>query len=626
LRRHNFAGAADGVPRHNPFLRFGRAEALEPPMSFAQHQKTYRFALRYWLASPRLFGLLIVARLSSNAVDTLIPLASGRLADSLIADSPIAEPRVLDAPLQALALLLSMVVAFHVLRNILAYSLIYVTTRGMEQLARDAFARVQRFSADWHANAFAGATVRKITRGMWALDQLSETLIFGVVPTATVTTGVMLLLLWRWPPLGGWVLLTLALFLIVSVFLSLYWVSPSGQAFQTLDSALGAQLADSITGNQVVKDFAAEAREDAALAKLARDWRDAGRRNWFRDNTAGLAQTAIMILMQAGLLGFGLLMWSRKALSAGDVVTLMGVQGLLNAYLRDFGQHLRNVQKAVNELEDVVAFSERAPDVREAPQAPQLKVTKGEIVFDAVRFCYPKAAAPLYENLSVAIRAGERVGLVGASGAGKTTFVKLLQRYFDVTGGRILIDGQDIAHVSLESLRCAIGVVAQEPILFHRPLQENIRFGRPSAARGEIMAAARRAHADLFIERLAAGYDTLVGERGVKLSGGERQRVAIARAILANAPVLVLDEATSSLDSVSELHIREAIDELSRGRTTLVIAHRLSTVRRLDRILVFDHGRIVEDGTHDELALRPGGVYRRLFETQSGDAARDAVF
>ena len=611
------------LPRHNSFPIRPAADFQESlVMSVAQHRKTYRFALRYWLATPRLFGAMIAARLLSNVVDTLIPLVSGRLADSLVAPD-----HALEGPLRALALLLSMVVVFHILRNVVTYSLITVTSQAMEQLAREAFARVQRFSADWHANAFAGATVRKITRGVWALDLLGDTLIFGVLPTISVTLGATLLLLWRWPPLGLWVLATLIVFIALSAVLALNWVSPAGQAFQTLDSALGARLADSITGNQVVKDFAAETREDQSFAALVRQWRDAARRNWNRDNTTGVVQTAAMILMQAGLLGYGLVMWSHELLTTGDVVTLMGVQGLLNAYLRDFGQHLRHLQKSVNELEDVVGFAERAPDLHEEPGAHALRVARGEIVFDAVRFSYPKSATPLYENLSVTIRPGERVGLVGASGAGKTTFVKLLQRYFDVTGGRILIDGQDIAEVTLSSLRQSIGLVAQEPILFHRPLRENIAFGRPQAARGEIVEAARRAHADLFIERLAAGYETLVGERGVKLSGGERQRVAIARAILANAPILVLDEATSSLDSVSELHIRAAIEDLSQGRTTLVVAHRLSTVRRLDRILVFERGRIVEDGSHDALLRRPNGVYRRLFETQAGDPApRDVVF
>ena len=301
-------------------------------------------------------------------------------------------------------------------------------------------------------------------------------------------------------------------------------------------------------------------------------------------------------------------------------VSVIGFQGLLNAYLRDFGQHVRNVQKAVNEMEDVVGFDIRAPDIIEAPNARSLCVAAGEIVFEDVSFAYPNSQRPLYQKLTLTIRAGERVGLVGASGAGKTTLVKLLQRYYDIDAGRILVDGQDIALVTLASLRRAIGVVAQEPMLFHRPLGENIAFGRPEAKPSEIKRAARRAHADVFIDRLSGGYGTLVGERGVKLSGGERQRVAIARAILANSPILVLDEATSSLNSVSEHYIRAAIEELSHGRTTLVVAHRLSTVRQLDRILVFAHGRIIEDGPHTDLLRLPNGVYRRLFETQAGAA------
>ena len=310
-------------------------------------------------------------------------------------------------------------------------------------------------------------------------------------------------------------------------------------------------------------------------------------------------------------------------LSSGDVVSLVGVQSLLNGYLRDFGSHVRHFQKCVNDMEDVVLFADATPDVLDAPDAPPLKVGAGRIVFDHVRFRYPNGARPIYDGLDLVIEPGERVGLVGASGAGKSTLVRLLQRAYDIEGGAIRIDEQDIAHVTLASLRRAIGVVAQDPILFHRSLAENIAFGRPSATREAVRAAARRAHADVFIEGLADGYDTLVGERGVKLSGGERQRVAIARAILAGNPILVLDEATSSLDSVSEHHIRAAIEELSRGRTTLVVAHRLSTVQRLDRILVFENGRIVEDGSHADLLRRPGGVYRRLFETQSSGMAID---
>ncbi len=249
--------------------------------------------------------------------------------------------------------------------------------------------------------------------------------------------------------------------------------------------------------------------------------------------------------------------------------------------------------------------------------AAQLNVLAGRIEIENVTFRYDAQAENLYDKLTVHIRAGERVGLVGQSGSGKSTFVKLIQRLYDLNGGRILIDGQDVANVTQESLRKAIGLVPQEAVLFHRSLAENISYGRPNADAAQIEKSAELAHADEFIDRLPLRYETLVGERGIKLSGGERQRVAIARAILAGTPILILDEATSSLDSISESLIRDALDRLTKGRTTLVIAHRLSTVQRLDRILVFDHGRIVEQGTHAELIGKTDGVYRRLFEVQS---------
>jgi ATP-binding cassette, subfamily B, bacterial len=581
-------------------------------MSFSPHLATLRFALRYWLLSPRLFALIFGARLLSNVIDVSIPIASGRLVDSLVDSN-----RGASAPLVALATLIALVIGFHLCRKTFGIALVPLVTTGMEALTRDAFAKVQRFSSDWHANAFAGATVRKISRGMWAFDQLSDTLIFGLLPACLVVLGATATLAFRWPELGLVVALGVAAFLGVAVSLSLGWVAPAGRAHQALDSRVAACLADAITGNPVIRDFAAETREDHAFAQLLREWRNAARVNWYRDSIAEGAQTAVMIAVQAALLGAGVYFWREERLSSGDVVSLIGLQGLLNGYLRDFGSHLRNFQKCVNDMEDVVRFADMAPDVSDAPGAPPLEVRAGRIVFDKVRFRYPNAARCLYDRLDLVIEPGERVGLVGASGAGKSTLVRLLQRAYDLESGFIRIDGRDIAHVTLASLRRAIGIVAQDPILFHRSLAENIAFGRPGATRAEVRAAARRAHADIFVEGLKDGYDTLVGERGVKLSGGERQRVAIARAILADNPILVLDEATSSLDSVSEHHIRAAIEELSRGRTTLVVAHRLSTVQRLDRILVFENGRIVEDGPHAELLRRPGGVYRRLFETQS---------
>jgi ATP-binding cassette subfamily B protein len=263
----------------------------------------------------------------------------------------------------------------------------------------------------------------------------------------------------------------------------------------------------------------------------------------------------------------------------------------------------------------------RPVDISDRADARLLRCERGEIAFRQVTFSYENQPEPLYDDFSLTIKAGEKVGLVGRSGSGKSTFVKLIERLYDIDNGTLAIDGQDIAALTQESLRQAIAIVPQEPILFHRSLAENIAYGRPEATMEEIVHAARRAHADEFINVLPLGYGTLVGERGIKLSGGERQRVALARAFLADAPILVLDEATSSLDSHTEALIQESIHALMQGRTTIVIAHRLSTIRDMDRILVFEKGRIVEDGPHARLMAEKDGRYRALVldETRQGN-------
>jgi ATP-binding cassette, subfamily B, bacterial len=276
------------------------------------------------------------------------------------------------------------------------------------------------------------------------------------------------------------------------------------------------------------------------------------------------------------------------------------------------------LQKSVNDAEELVDLMGATPE-REVARLPAraLPPRAAALAFERVTYGYEGAGTPLFTDLHVAIPAGQKVGLVGRSGSGKTTFVKLIQRLHEVTGGAITLGGVDIAQVPLPMLRRQIALVPQEPILFHRSLAENIAYARPGATSAEVREAALRAGAHEFIARLPKGYCTEVGERGVKLSGGERQRVAIARAFLSNAPVLVMDEATSSLDSEAEARVAEAAERLMEGRTTLVIAHRLSTVERMDRILVFDTGRIVEDGTPAELMAREGGLYRALRERQA---------
>lgn len=586
-------------------------------MSFALFVGVFRFVWRYWTLAPWLFMGVVTARVAATTIDAIVPLAFGWLVDAVTA------PGVRDPwpAARAMALFFGMLGAFQILRAGNDFMLNRLTSGAMLRLVRDAFSKVQRFSADWHANAFAGATVRKITRGMWAFDSLTDVVNYGLMPAVIVVVAVTVTLSLRRPMLGVSVAIGIALFVTLSVSLSVAWIAPANAWAQEYDSRISATLADSISGHPVVAAFAAEAREDARLEQVVQEWRRRTLVAWNRGVATGLIQNSLLLPLQAWIIGWGVWLWSRGLASPGDVAGLMSTQFLLNGYLREIGQHVRNLQRAVNEMEDVVAFDGAEIGVFDHAGARDLVVERGEIVFDQVTFKYDGASAALYENLCLRLRPGERVGLVGRSGSGKSTFVKLIQRLYDLERGRILIDGQDIAQVTQASLRASVGVVAQEPMLFHRSLADNIGYGRPTADLPAVRAAASMAHANGFIAALAKGYDTLVGERGVKLSGGERQRIAIARAILAATPILILDEATSSLDTVSEKLIREAIEKLSHGRTTIVVAHRLSTVRQLDRILVFDQGRIVEDGSHAQLLARPNGVYRRLFDTQA-----DSVF
>jgi ATP-binding cassette subfamily B protein len=477
--------------------------------------------------------------------------------------------------------------------------------------------RVQRFSTDWRANSFAGSTVRKVTRGMWALDLLNDTILMALLPSLMVLLGSMILLGLHWISLGFVIAVGALIYVSMTAVFSTRYIAPAARVSNAWDTKVGGTLADALTCNAVVKSFGAEAREDARLARVISRWRRRVRRTWLRYNYTSTAQLVVLLCLRSSVIGGALLLWIAGRASPGDVTYVLTSYYIIHAYLRDVGMHINNLQRSVNDMEELVAIHDEAIGIADAQGALPIRIDGGRIVFDDVTFHYGGHRTALYDGLSVDIRAGERVGLVGRSGSGKTTFIKLVQRLYDVSGGRILIDGQDIAQATQHSLRSQIAIVQQDPILFHRSLAENIAYGRPGAGMAAIEQAARLANAHEFILRLPKGYGTLVGERGVKLSGGERQRVALARAFLADAPVLILDEATSSLDSESEALIQQAMERLMRGRTSIVIAHRLSTVRSLDRILVFDRGRIVEQGTHATLAARPGGIYRGLFERQA---------
>lgn len=576
-------------------------------------RSVFGFVGRRWLHHRVVFGLCALAMVAATMTDVFMPLYAGDLINAVTVRSTAS----LHAAVIALGIIAALGVAQTALRFVGYRSVVGLTLAMMSEMARDSFYRVQRFASDWHANNFAGAIVRKITRGIWAVDLLNDTILIALLPALAVLAGTSVMLGVKSIAMGSLIAVGALIYVGATVWLQMRYVSPASQLSNRCDTAMGAALADAVSCNAVVKGFAAETREDAILARVVGKWQHRTRRYWYRGNRVGTGQGAALMVLRVAIIGLALYLWWIRRATPGEVATVITAYLIVLGYLRDVGYHIANLQRTVNEMEDMVRMESQPFAIADRPGAMPAQILQGEIVFDRVDFAYGKHVAPLFDDLSVRIASGERVGLVGHSGSGKTSFVKLIQRLHDVTGGEIRIDGQNIARVTQESLRASIAIVAQEPILFHRSLAENIAYGRPDASMAEIENAAMMANAHEFIMRLPSGYRTLVGERGVKLSGGERQRVAIARAFLADAPILILDEATASLDSESEALIQQAVERLMTGRTVIVVAHRLSTVRALDRILVFDQGRIVEQGTHETLTEAHGGIYRRLFERQA---------
>jgi ATP-binding cassette, subfamily B, bacterial len=389
------------------------------------------------------------------------------------------------------------------------------------------------------------------------------------------------------------------------------------------ESQQTAALADAVTNLATIRAFANEKFESELFADKVNEVYTAGRK------------LSIEVLKTEAVSHFQTNAFQVIAVLSGLVaVTQYGAnvsilylvisytQNIVNQ-LWQFSRIIRNVNRSFGDAVEMTEILGITPEIRDAPVTVKSHVKQGAIAFDKVGFFYPEnEKQPLFKNLNLSIAAGEKVGLVGPSGGGKTTITRLLLRFMDIQKGKILIDGQDISKLSLRDLRSKIAYVSQEPILFHRSIADNIRYGNLTASDEEVKAVAKLANADDFIAGLPDGYNTFVGERGVKLSGGQRQRVAVARAMLKNAPILVLDEATSALDSESEVLIQDALWKLMEGRTAIVIAHRLSTIQKMDRIVVLDDGQVVEQGTHKEL-LRRKGTYSRLWAHQSGGFIED---
>lgn len=585
----------------------------------AAWQEIARFTWHYWRPNKWLGGVAALLMLASVSMDAVIPVYTGRIVDAMIGKSVNGAGWTEAWTAFGMFVLLAFLHAVLRLCSMKFWNNFAV--RNMRALIEEGLHKVQRFSSDWHANTFAGGTVRKLTRGMWALDTFEDTLLMGILPAVTIMTGVTVTLTMKLTLVGVSASIMILAYCALSIWMSVSILAPCFKESASADTKVGATLADIIAGNPTVKSFGAEQREDKHFSEVVDGWEMKAMRAWQMSVTADAFRSIFRLMMMASMIAATIWLWHDGKASPGDIVVVITTFLIIGGYLRDIGMHISHLQRSISDMEDVVLFWLRHDDVADVANAEPLVIgtsPRSEMVsFCGVGFKYPNTDKFIYRSMNVKIAAGEKLALVGPSGSGKSTFVKLIQRLYNVTEGQILIGGQDIAGVTMESLRKQVALVPQDPILFHRSLAENIAYGRPQATQEEIEAAAQKAFAHEFIETLPKGYDTLVGERGVKLSGGERQRVAIARAILTDAPILILDEATSSLDSISEHYIQKALEELMKGRTTITIAHRLSTIQKADRILVFDQGCIVEQGSHKELMLNPKSHYKALYEMQA---------
>jgi ATP-binding cassette subfamily B multidrug efflux pump len=569
---------------------------------------------------------LFVAGCCVAFLDSLIPVFIGRIVTLVSTEAPatMVEGAGWELARMALVVLLLRPAA------LLAQNLI------TNQTINGNVTNLIRWQAHWHVvrqswsffqNDFAGRIANRVLQTGGALRE-SVTITVNAVWYILVYGTSALVLLGRTDlrlavPLVAWAV-------VYTVLLTYFVPRMRDRAKQVslARSALSGRIVDSYTNILTVKLFARAGDEDAYVREAVDSHNDRFRHAQRLTTLFSLLLSTVNACLVAATAAVAIALWLDGRIAAGAIAMALPLAWQIVNIAGWVAQSVTSIFEDIGQVQEGILSIAVPHQMTDTANAKDLVVSQGEIRFDDLSFGYGREVGVLHD-LNLVIRPGERVGLVGPSGAGKSTLVNLLLRFFDPEQGRILIDGQDIAHVTQESLRAQIAMVTQDPSLLHRSVRENISYGRPEASEAEIVAAARRAHADDFIRDLEdwhqrRGYDAHVGERGVKLSGGQRQRVALARVILKNAPILILDEATSALDSEAEAAIQEQLADLMTGKTVIAIAHRLSTIARMDRLLILDRGRIVEQGTHAAL-LAKGGVYARLWQRQSGAFLTDEV-
>jgi ATP-binding cassette subfamily B protein len=587
-----------------------RSDSMTPRITTSQWRAAWSLFPYVWQYKRRVlaaFGLLLGAKLANVSV----PLALKEIVDHL------------QDPSVALTLPMVFIVLYGLLRfgntaftEIRDALFARVLQRAMRGVVYDVFRHLHAQSLRFHLERRTGGLAVDIERGARSIRFLINFTLFNIGPTLLEILMVAGVLFAKYDPwFGGITLMTLVVYIGFTVTIT-NWRLKYRRAMNETDANANARAVDSLLNYETVKYFNNEAWEAGRLDRDLKAAEDAAVQSEISLAWLNAGQAAIIAIGVTAMMGLAARGVSDGSMTLGDLV-------LVNAYLIQLfiplnflGTVYREIRNALTDMEKLFGLLQRPPEIADAPGAPELVIRPsppgeggqgggGEVRFENVAFAYDPRR-PILDGIDFVIPAGKKLAVVGASGAGKSTLSRLLFRFFDVSAGRILIDGQDIRSVTQNSLRRAIGMVPQDTVLFNDSLYYNLAYGRPEASRAEVLEAARAAHLDRFIAALPDGLDTVVGERGLKLSGGEKQRVAIARAILKNPPILIFDEATSSLDSATEQAIQEELAAISRDRTTLVIAHRLSTVVDADEILVLEAGRIVERGSHGALMIQDG--------------------
>ncbi|MFH1286893.1 MAG: ABC transporter ATP-binding protein [Candidatus Magasanikbacteria bacterium] len=566
----------------------------------------WQHARKYWLA----LSTIIISIIIGDVFSILAPLYYKKFFDELAGSGDLS---VLS---RLLWIIFGIALVHWFFIRAAAFANSYFQTSVMRDLANSCFAYLHKHSFSFFNNNFVGSLVKRVNRFYSAFEGVADRLTWDLMPIILNIVLITIVLTTRSIWLGLVVVVWVLIFCITNYYFSKFKLKYDVQRSE-MDSKVTGVLADTITNHSNLKLFVGYSREKKAFAKLVKELNDLRRYTWDLGSIFDSIQWFLMLVLEISLMFIALKLWKNGILTIGDFVLIQAYLIRIFEKLWGFGRVIRHFYEHLADAEEMTEIFGTPHDIRDVKKARELVVKKGKIQFQSLNFNYHKTRR-VVDKLNLTIKAGERIALVGPSGAGKSTVVKLLLRQHDVTSGKIFIDGQQVSKVTQESLWKNMSLVPQDPLLFHRSLIENIRYGKPDATDEEVVVAAKKAHCHEFIEQLQDGYQTFVGERGIKLSGGERQRVAIARAILRNAPILILDEATSSLDSESERLIQEALDVLMQKKTVIVVAHRLSTIMSMDRILVIDEGKILEQGSHSELIKKKNGLYAKLWDVQVG--------